>query len=103
MGRGLMKHYSSGAEMCRDTGMPIKNVEATFNAYNGYAKNKNDPFGKKFFHNLPMVLDDDFWVAIVTPVLHFTMGGVQIDDTSRVLAPAGPIPGLYACGEMAGG
>jgi succinate dehydrogenase/fumarate reductase flavoprotein subunit len=29
--------------------------------------------------------------------------GIQIDDTSRVLAPAGPVPGLYACGEMAGG
>jgi aspartate oxidase len=85
MGRGLMKHYKSAAEMSADTKMPLKNVEATFAAYNDIAKNKNCPFGKKFFHNLPFVPNDSFWVAIVTPVLHFTMGGVHIDDQSRAL------------------
>jgi succinate dehydrogenase/fumarate reductase flavoprotein subunit len=98
-----MKHYKSAAEMAKDTGMPLKNVEATFASYNEIAKTKKDPFGKKFVHNLPFVPDDSFYVAIVTPVLHFTMGGTQIDDASRVLSPSGPIPGLYACGEMAGG
>ncbi len=34
---------------------------------------------------------------------HVTVGGVQIDDLSRVISPSGPIPGLFACGEMAGG
>lgn len=28
---------------------------------------------------------------------------MQIDEHSRVLSPTGPIPGLFACGEMAGG
>lgn len=98
-----MKHYKSAAEMARDTGMPLKNLETTFASYNEIAKTKKCPFGKKFFHNLPFVPDDSFWVAHVTPVLHFTMGGVQIDDQSRVLGPNGPIPGLIACGEMAGG
>ena len=103
MGRGLMKHYKSAADFAKDTGIPLKNLEATFASYNEIAKNKNCPFGKKFFHNLPFVPNDEFWVAIVTPVLHFTMGGVQIDDQSRVLNASGPIPGLMACGEMAGG
>nr|KAJ3413095.1 hypothetical protein HK105_002169 [Polyrhizophydium stewartii] len=103
MGRGLMKHYKSAAAVAQDTGMPLKNLEATFASYNNIAKNKNCPFGKKFFHNVPFVPDDEFWVAIVTPVLHFTMGGVQIDDQSQVLNTAGPIPGLFACGEIAGG
>jgi flavocytochrome c len=103
MGRGLMKHYKSAAEMAKDTGMPLKNVEATFASYNEIAKTKKCPFGKKFFSNVPFVTDDSFWVAIVTPVLHFTMGGVQIDDQSRVLNNEGPISGLFACGEMAGG
>lgn len=85
MGRGLMKHYKNAQEMAADTGMPLKNIEATFASYNDIAKTKNDPFGKKFFHNLPFVPNDQFWVAIVCPVLHFTMGGVQIDDQSRVL------------------
>jgi succinate dehydrogenase/fumarate reductase flavoprotein subunit len=101
--RGLMKHYKSAAEMAADTGMPLKNLHATFSSYNEYAKNNSCPFGKKFFSNLPLVPDDSFWVAIITPVLHFTMGGVQIDDHSRVIGPSGPIPNLFACGEMAGG
>ena len=98
-----MKHYKSAAEMCKDTGMPLKAVEQTFSAYNQGASAKKDPFGKKFFTNTPFIPDDSFWVAVVTPVLHFTMGGIQIDDASRVLSPSGPVAGLYACGEMAGG
>lgn len=38
------------------------------------------------------------------PVVHFTMGGVEIDDRARVLNKEGkPFEGLYACGEIAGG
>ncbi|KAH6569522.1 hypothetical protein BASA50_000152 [Batrachochytrium salamandrivorans] len=103
MGRGLMKHYKSAAAMSQDTGMPLKNLESTFSTYNNIAKTKNDPFGKKFFHNTPLVPDDEYWVAVVCPVLHFTMGGVQINDKSNVLGANGVIPGLFACGEMAGG
>jgi hypothetical protein len=47
MARGLMKHYLSAAEMAKDTGMPLKNIEATFSSYNEIAKTKKDPFGKK--------------------------------------------------------
>jgi hypothetical protein len=40
----------------------------------------------------------------MTPVLHYTMGGLEIDQESRVLDKSGkPIPGLFAAGEVAGG
>lgn len=48
--------------------------------------------------------NDFFHVAIMTPVLHYTMGGLEIDQESRVLDKLGkPIPGLFAAGEVAGG
>jgi succinate dehydrogenase/fumarate reductase flavoprotein subunit len=104
MARGLMKHYKSHAEMAADTKMPAKNLEETFATYNEIAKTKKDPFGKKFFSNVPFVTNDSFWVAEVCPVLHFTMGGVQINDKSNVFDTQGKIiPGLFACGEMTGG
>lgn len=84
MGRGLMKHYKSAADMAKDTGMPLKNVESTFAAYNETSIAKKDPFGKKFFHNLPFVPNDEFWVAIVTPVLHFTMGACSLHLTKNI-------------------
>lgn len=48
--------------------------------------------------------DDFFHVAIMTPVLHYTMGGLEVDPESRVLDNQGKsIPGLFAAGEVAGG
>merc|ERR1711972_1116811 len=39
-----------------------------------------------------------------TPVIHYCMGGLEIDTDSAVLGPNGTaIPGLYAAGEVAGG
>jgi predicted heme/steroid binding protein len=49
-------------------------------------------------------MDDFFHVAIMTPVLHYTMGGLEIDPESRIIDEHGkPIPGLFAAGEVAGG
>lgn len=49
-------------------------------------------------------MNDFFNVAVMTPVLHYTMGGLQIDPESRVIDSSGkPIPGLFASGEVAGG
>ncbi|KAI8823131.1 FAD binding domain-containing protein [Fimicolochytrium jonesii] len=105
MGRGLMKHFKGADALAKEMGINVKVLEETYTKYNEIARTKKDPFGKKFFHNVPFVPDDEFWVAIVTPVLHFTMGGIQIDDQSRVLGHGDnkPVDGLFACGEVAGG
>lgn len=103
MQRGLMKHFKSGAELAKEMKISTNKLESTFKAYNENAKSKNCPFGKKHFHNDPFTLDDEFYVSIVTPVLHYTMGGVEIDNHGRVLGPNGPVPGLFAGGEITGG
>lgn len=39
-----------------------------------------------------------------TPVLHYTMGGLEIGTDASIHNDASkPIPGLFACGELAGG
>ena len=53
---------------------------------------------------MPVTLDDWYSVAIVTPVIHYCMGGLLIDPNSLVLNERNqPIKGLYAAGEIAGG
>merc|ERR1712029_899665 len=44
-------------------------------------------------------------VALMEPVLHFTMGGIEIDDQARCLNGDSkePFDGLFVCGELAGG
>ncbi|TPX50764.1 hypothetical protein SeLEV6574_g00685 [Synchytrium endobioticum] len=103
-GRGLMKHFKTGADLAKEMGVSKVALDDTFKKYNDIAKNKNDPYGKKFFHNLPFDINDEYFVAIITPVLHFTMGGIRINEHSEVLNKDGKqIPGLYAAGECAGG
>ena len=103
-GRGLMKKMS-GKELIKDIGCSEATLQKTFSNYNEIADGKQkDPFGKKFFHNLPFNVDDTFHVAIMEPVLHFTMGGIEINDKAEVLNSEGkPFESLYACGELAGG
>lgn len=49
-------------------------------------------------------MNDVFHVALMTPVLHYTMGGLEIDPETRVIDVDGkPIQGLFAAGEVAGG
>lgn len=45
-------------------------LKATFDEYNKVAVEQNCPFGKKFFDNTPFIMEDEFYVAIVTPVVH---------------------------------
>merc|ERR1719497_309582 len=63
--------------------------------------------GKKFYHNIipgSSVAAEPFYVAIITPVIHYCMGGLEVDVNSACVGANGKaIPGLYAAGEVAGG
>ncbi|KAL7926301.1 putative fumarate reductase/succinate dehydrogenase [Trichoderma austrokoningii] len=103
-GRGLMKKIT-GQQLAKEIGCTPEHLQKTFQTYNAIADGKQkDPWGKKFFHNLPLDINDDFHVALMEPVLHFTMGGVEINDRAQVLnQEQKPFDGLFACGELAGG
>jgi flavocytochrome c len=103
-GRGLMKKMT-GQELAKAIGCTPDHLQKTFTTYNSIADGKEkDPWGKKFFHNGPLDINDDFHVAVMEPVLHFTMGGIEINDKAQVLnQQQQPFEGLYACGELAGG
>ncbi|KAI5477479.1 hypothetical protein MNV49_006325 [Pseudohyphozyma bogoriensis] len=105
-GRGLMKRFETGEELAKEMGIPAKKLQEVFSNYTDIVKDpKKDPFGKKFFSNTDWGMKSGpFNVALMTPVLHYTMGGLQINEDSQVIDTAGkPIPGLYASGEIAGG
>ncbi|PKX91062.1 putative fumarate reductase Osm1 [Aspergillus novofumigatus IBT 16806] len=103
-GRGLMKKMT-GKELAKEIGCGEAALKKTFDEYNLIAEGKKkDPWGKRFFHNLPFDINDEFHVALMEPVLHFTMGGIEINEHAEVLnSEKKPFDGLYACGELAGG
>ncbi|KAF8893915.1 fumarate reductase [Infundibulicybe gibba] len=103
VGRGLMKRFDNGEALAKEFGLDASVLKKTFEDYNNSVRTKKDPFGKKFFQG-EWSFDDFFHVAVMTPVLHYTMGGLEIDPESRVIDSKGkPIPGLFAAGEVAGG
>ncbi|EIN12671.1 Flavocytochrome c [Punctularia strigosozonata HHB-11173 SS5] len=71
------------------------------------AGHTEDRFGRKAFGHwaLKKVEPETLvYVGNVTPVVHFTMGGVVINERSEVLDAEGKaIPGLWAAGEVTGG
>merc|ERR1719251_773667 len=125
-----MKFYDKGADLAKDMGVDLQVLVDTIQQHAEAAKNtEKDPdggswpaypsgkswdepsgktgSGKKFYHNVipaDRVRTEPFYVAIITPVIHYCMGGLEIDCDSAVYGGNGSIiPGLYAAGEVAGG
>lgn len=103
-GRRVMKSCH-GNELASDIGISPQQLQKSFDSYNSYAINKNDPWGKKYFDGTPYKVDDTFQVAVVTPVVHYTMGGLNITPDAEVIYKKNStaIPGLFAAGEVTGG
>merc|ERR1712066_684717 len=126
-GRGVMKFYENGEAFAKDIGVPVSVLEETHQAhYDAAKKQEKDPdggswpaypsgkshdeasgptgSGKKFYHNIipgSQVASEPFYVAIITPVIHYCMGGLEIDVNSNCIGAGGkPIAGLYAAGEV---
>ncbi|CAL1128819.1 unnamed protein product [Cladocopium goreaui] len=129
-GRGVMKFYSSGEDLAKDMGVALEVIEQTHEEhYQAAKKTETQPdagpwpaypsgkswdeasgktgSGKKFYHNIipgSAVKSEPFYVAIITPVIHYCMGGLLIDTDSACIGSNNlAIPGLYAAGEVAGG
>ncbi|KAJ0425045.1 FAD binding domain-containing protein [Aspergillus carlsbadensis] len=85
--------------------------QATIESVQDYADivagKKTDELGRTAFGNWTLADVQPGSVAFVgkvTPVLHFTMGGVVFDENTQVLDEQGDaIPGLWAAGEVTGG
>merc|ERR1712170_313807 len=110
-----MKFYPSGADLANDMGVSVSTLEATFEQhYQASLKTEKDPdggpypaypsgkswdeasgktgSGKKFYHNIipgSAVATEPFYVAIITPVIHYCMGGLQVTTESECVGPTG--------------
>lgn len=61
----------------------------------------NDDLGRPSFGN---PFGTQFYYGFVTPVLHFTMGGVSINDKAQILTKSGKqMKNVFAIGEVSGG
>jgi succinate dehydrogenase/fumarate reductase flavoprotein subunit len=102
-GRGLMEYYENGAALAKAMGVTPARLQETFDVYSKQCVAAKDEYGKVFFQNGPFKMNDTFYVAVVTPVVHYTMGGLHVNGKSEVIGKNGkPIEGLWCAGEAAG-
>jgi len=128
-GRGVMKYYASGEDLAKDMGVSLQTLVDTHQGhFDASKKQEKDPeggpfpaypsgktwdepsgktgSGKKFYHNVidgSKVATEPFYVAIITPVIHYCMGGLECTVDAECITKTGVIPGLYVAGEAAGG
>ena len=92
-------------------GVSQDTIRSTLQEYQAAAQAGIDAFGKDRFPAVPPIVDDNmseeeahYYIGKVEPVLHYCMGGVRINPQGQVMKDQETvIPGLYACGEVAGG
>merc|ERR1712166_915253 len=92
-GRGVMKFYASGADLAKDMGCSLQALQdPDGGSWPAYPSGKSwdecsgkTGSGKKFYHNVipgSAVKTEPFYVAIITPVIHYCMGGLEINVDS---------------------
>jgi hypothetical protein len=83
--------------------MPPEALEASVARFNSFVDSgKDDDFDRP--KPLYEIAKPPFYAAWATPVLHDTRAGVRINAKCQVMDMKGDtIPGLYSCGETAGG
>ena len=103
--RGVMKFYESGAALAEGMGVPVSKMPGSFEALcqaslqtakdpdggpcpaypsgeSWYEASGKTGSGKKFEHNVISGVDfaaQPYYVAIITPVIHYCMGGLETD------------------------
>ena len=103
LNKGLFKKYNNFKHFAKENKLNFKNLKRTFKIYNDFAnKKKQDQFGKKFYPE-KFNLNQHFYVAVISPVIHYCMGGIKINNETEVLSKDKIIKGLYAAGEVTGG
>jgi flavocytochrome c len=100
---GLFYEFDNLASLASFINVDFQALQNTILEYNNAAVNGNDTFGKTVFPSLVDLKSKKFFIAAITPAIHYTMGGVQIDENARVVAKdQATIDGIFAAGEVTG-
>ena len=79
------------------------NLVKTIKEYNESADKKMDQFGKKIFPQ-KFDLNDYIYVGVITPSIHYCMGGLTMTQNGELIKTDGKIMnGLFGAGEVTGG
>ena len=103
--KGYLRKYNSFKEFSEKMNISkyYDNLVQTIKEYNESADNKKDKFGKKVFPQ-KFELNDYIYAGIITPSIHYCMGGVTMNQNGQLIKTDWKIMnGLFGAGEVTGG
>ena len=102
---GKVKAFKRLENLAATYDIPQESLKQTVAAYNdAVASGKRDEFGKALGPDAFPITTPPFYAIRLYPKVHYTPGGIGIDEKARVIDLDGcPIPRLYAAGEVTGG
>ena len=102
---GFFKKYSSFDEFSHEMNISeyYVNIRKSIINYNQGYDSKRDRYGKEAFPT-KFKMGDNIYVAIITPCIFHTLGGVKISENAEIINEEKmPISGLFASGQVIGG
>ena len=103
--KGYLRKYNTFKEFAEKMNISkyYDNLVKTIKEYNESADSKKDKFGKKVFPQ-KFDLNDYIYAGIITPSIHYCMGGVTMNENGELIKTDGKIMnGLFGAGEVTGG
>ena len=101
--KGFISEHDNFKIMAKELNLDYNALVNTINKHNEGFEKKLDEFNKTTFH-YKFDLNKTVYSMIITPCIHYTMGGIKINNKGEVLNSKNEIiKGLYGAGEVTGG
>lgn len=103
--KGVVKVFDTVESLASFYDVEPESLKDTIKRYNVFIhKGNDDDFGKPVVDDAKGIQNPPYYAMRLWPKVHFTMGGLRINEKAQVLDFDGKIiDGLYAAGEIAGG
>lgn len=103
--KGVIKLFNNVEDIANHYSIDAKELQNSIEKYNGFVENgKDTDFGKLIVENATTIDSAPYYVMRLWPKVHYTMGGIKINEKAQVVDFEGQIiPNLYAAGEVVGG
>jgi len=103
--KGIVKAFNTIADLAACYCIPPEPLAETVERFNGHVlAGKDNDFGRPLLNNPGALKAPPFYAIRLWPKVHYTMGGILINEQAQVLdLSKTPIGGLYAAGEFTGG
>lgn len=101
---GLVKIGQTLTDLAAEIKVDANNLEETVSKWNQAVKSQRDSEFNRTTGMERDISDGPFFAIHIAPAVHYTMGGLKINDKTQVLNTDNKvINGLFAAGEIAGG